>query len=1017
MAIIGENIELGLSNQIRIRQTKLGEPTPSTDTIVYNNSKTSWLRVVSSVDVRSAKAAGINDLGNFKGNNLAKNLILMGPAIDAAGNLPNKVLSPSTSLFNQISSQYSIGGSTAKWGASPPPGVESVSIQALNRGAIRKGQIKIKAHNPDQFRLIETLYLRLGFTILVEWGHTMYFDNNGNLQNLNSFSTKPFNSFINGKGDFLSISEALVEERNLRDYNYDGFLGYVSNFNWNFNPDGSYSITLDVISRGGLIDSLTANKSGTNGEIPVDTSGTIIGDHLSYWYKTFKNATKQGNDAVVEFGDEIQSENDWFTPSYKFYYNTPDYDSTDLLKFDFESGAEKGGEIERFPMTENNYTINTSQGEESDFYYVSLGLLLRLLSQKGLVYQDDEKDGKRTPIVNIDSRYKNSWMLSHPYQQSVDPRICRLNNSIPPTSYTVTFPEFFGLDDLLIELPGAPTPSQLPHSLFKPGSSPASNNNDVTYNPFCGDIMGIMVNMSYILQVLNQNFDDEGNLGLKDFLQALLDGISTAIGSINKFNITYIEEENTVRIYDDNTIPGLGKDKTPTPIHVYDLAAKNSSNSSKGIGSFVKNLNFSSKIFPKIQNAVAIAAQNPDEPAGDQISSFQRLNRGIVDRIGKGAKDYYAYTGEGPKDPYTKYKNELYTLSSYFDTIYNQRKLTATEDKIEENKTLLKDILNYDLQWRVGEGQIESPYFIPVELSLELDGIAGFKLYEKFDITPDYILPPSYPNNVNFIIQGVSHDLSGGNWTTKLQTLSWPAENSRDFEFKGDVISGAPASLERGRVGGNQGGGNSGGGSESSTKFEDPTLEPKLVAGSSTLTTNFGVKAGTELTPAKAVKFLHPVARLKQQQFLHNLLKEPKLKGAKIVVTSTLRTFPQQDALYKNGTTTAPAGTSQHNYGCAFDINIYDQKTGKLVADNTSPGPNNTTKEIWTSLGIVDAAKKAGVTSWGGNFKSYFDPVHFGIRVNTNASLQTAKELAVKKGVNYKTLGVDDIFSLDITLA
>jgi len=44
MAIIGENIELGLSNQIRIRQTKLGEPTPSTDTIVYNNSKTSCLR-------------------------------------------------------------------------------------------------------------------------------------------------------------------------------------------------------------------------------------------------------------------------------------------------------------------------------------------------------------------------------------------------------------------------------------------------------------------------------------------------------------------------------------------------------------------------------------------------------------------------------------------------------------------------------------------------------------------------------------------------------------------------------------------------------------------------------------------------------------------------------------------------------------------------------------------------------------------------------------------------------------
>ena len=53
--------------------------------------------------------------------------------------------------------------------------------------------------------------------------------------------------------------------------------------------------------------------------------------------------------------------------------------------------------------------------------------------------------------------------------------------------------------------------------------------------------------------------------------------------------------------------------------------------------------------------------------------------------------------------------------------------------------TILDQILNYDLQWRAGAGEIASPFFIPVELQLSLNGISGFKQYEKFDITPDYI--------------------------------------------------------------------------------------------------------------------------------------------------------------------------------------------------------------------------------------------------------------------------------------
>ena len=71
MGIIGANIEKGLSEQIRVRQEKLGMPIPDTDSIVYNNSKTSWLRVASSVDITDPTALGISDLVTSKNNALA----------------------------------------------------------------------------------------------------------------------------------------------------------------------------------------------------------------------------------------------------------------------------------------------------------------------------------------------------------------------------------------------------------------------------------------------------------------------------------------------------------------------------------------------------------------------------------------------------------------------------------------------------------------------------------------------------------------------------------------------------------------------------------------------------------------------------------------------------------------------------------------------------------------------------------------------------------------------------------
>ena len=152
------------------------------------------------------------------------------------------------------------------------PGIESVDHKCLNRGSIKKTTVKIKANNRDQFDIIDVLYLRLGYTVLLEFGWDKYIDNKGRYQTMNTspISTKFFNSSLNNSSydKILPIIEQYREETN---GNYEGIFGTVSNFSWDFDKDGSYNITLEIISLGDVIESLKVNLPPI-GEVPPSSA-------------------------------------------------------------------------------------------------------------------------------------------------------------------------------------------------------------------------------------------------------------------------------------------------------------------------------------------------------------------------------------------------------------------------------------------------------------------------------------------------------------------------------------------------------------------------------------------------------------------------------------------------------------------------------------------------------------------------------------------------------------------------
>jgi hypothetical protein len=273
--VVGEPLEEYVIQQIKARQKLHGTGTFSGDGKIGGyrtenqldilNASTSWIKLASGVSIEDFRLKEIGLASSFKGMGLAKNFVLFGGTsnfFDDKLHNRNGFLTIEDNPSSQMMSTYTQG----EFGYSPMPGIVSANIKTLNRGSIKKSTVRLKAHNKQQFAIIDLLYLRLGYTVLLEWGNTMY-TSDGNQRELvmNSLLEDKFFKSA-GKSSYLEFlggtdSNTIAGYRRNYDGNYDGILGKISNFNWSFQPDGSYDIELTIISLGDVIESLKTNIS------------------------------------------------------------------------------------------------------------------------------------------------------------------------------------------------------------------------------------------------------------------------------------------------------------------------------------------------------------------------------------------------------------------------------------------------------------------------------------------------------------------------------------------------------------------------------------------------------------------------------------------------------------------------------------------------------------------------------------------------------------------------------------
>lgn len=280
--IIGESIPDYVGKQIEKRQKIYGSGTlenpRSIDQISYLNSRTSWIKLASGTSMEQ------NRLDLLEGNpmitntppglSLAReNVLFNGLAYPEDINVKvddktGEVTSFDTRLGsrqgivdnwqNPIDKAYGVGG--RDFGFSPMPGIINADIKSLNRGSLKKATINIKVHNKNQLDVIDVLYMRLGYTVLLEWGNNKYFDNDGDYRDMGpTLIEREFFKDENNETSYTKWLPLIETERKEKSGNYEAMFGVISNFSWTFESDGSYNVKIDIISMGDVIESLKVN--------------------------------------------------------------------------------------------------------------------------------------------------------------------------------------------------------------------------------------------------------------------------------------------------------------------------------------------------------------------------------------------------------------------------------------------------------------------------------------------------------------------------------------------------------------------------------------------------------------------------------------------------------------------------------------------------------------------------------------------------------------------------------------
>ena len=783
------------------------------DTVGFYNNLFAIAEISSSIHGEGTKKLteifGNNEINNFMGTGLAKKAVLFNGLTEITDTETNNTSTTNYNFRKGISTDGSIWNNGAyglgglDYGIQPMPGVTNIDINHLNRGSIRKATVKLKAYNKKQFEIIELLYLRLGYTMLLEWGNNIYLNKD---QQKEDIITTLIDNYWFKSGENSSHLQNLTkieEYRKKYQGNYDGFFGRVSNFSWTFAPDGSYDITIDLISLGDVIESLKVNVFDKNPKTLQTEDSNIVLDKISdFLFDLRALPVISSPQKFISFQDKYDSLLK-LSKTYSKDFIESYRNEVINIKTKLEEIKAEGN---RFQFTLKPPTTTNSPTSIGYNHYIRFGAFLNFL-QEHIILQVTNNGNTYFPIINVNNDKDINLMYTEQKQFSIDPRICIVKN------------------DELEQFSNVPKTTENIKLFNKiiPRKFVNTQKDGIIY----GNVMNIYLNFNFILTSLKNNLDSKGNLSIFNFLDKICKGINKSLGGINNLEPIVDENTNSITILDQSVIPGKNnffENKNPI-IEMYGYGTSGSN--------FVKDFSFQTEITPDLSTIITIGATANSEVVGEEATAFSKWNLGLEDRFNRkikspnlpDLKDKEPFTIEELKKQFNSLQYSLSELQTPEDleksALY--REIIKLEEKAEEQRKKFKEKANKEAEDKIynkslsdyllkafgpsqdskylllddkfisrGESILKNNLlkdineeftktlnpgssigFIPFNLSITLDGISGIKIYNRIKLNSKF-LPSNYPNTLEFLIKQVNHSLSNNVWETKLETITIP---------------------------------------------------------------------------------------------------------------------------------------------------------------------------------------------------------------------------------------------------
>jgi len=702
--IIGEPFRQFVREQITKRQEIYGSGTTATsrtaEEIAYMNSKTAWIKLASGISITSerVKKDGLRDTLN--GTTLAQNYILFGGTsrLEPNPNDSSKNILKQRGTYDNVNNiwdwykgAYNVNAnldsnaSTGEFGLVPPPGIISADIKSLNRGSIKKATVNIKCYSPEQFRILDDLYLRIGYTMLLEWGWAPYVNNKGEYKHDYYSIIEDPNGWFSSKAKTNNyILNKIQGYRAAKDGNYDGLLCKVVNFSWKFAQDGSYDITLSLISIGDVIESLKTNiaptkamsdyissqyvlynqNAGEDANISPTPQNNVISSYL-FLQKLYLDPANNPSSTVTNLTDSaaspLWSEIDgnrldiggWFVippsggPSSLnptiahengFGFFPRDEAEQWLKDNNFYAGyIEVNSYSELTNSTVNCYWISTAEmsvGIGTAGYWKAFAKTVPdpsaptyAAGKRDVCYINYNNETNDNEDINDDGFYMRLGHLLAFIQDHVVPKVEDTEEPILDIDYhqwhnvMYRFPYQVSFDPRVCIVSGDPE---------KIGDVGANQKTfwgklwdwKDAYNKGYAHIMNIYVSHRQILSSLESNIDENGNLALFDFIQSICTELNKALGGVNNLEVVLDEEENTLKIIDSSYNPKLSED------YILELYGYNKTNSN-----FVRNFDLKTEITNDFATMASVGSTAGGYVKGTENTMFSKWNKGLKDRF------------------------------------------------------------------------------------------------------------------------------------------------------------------------------------------------------------------------------------------------------------------------------------------------------------------------------------------------------------------------------------------------